>query len=157
MGKTAKTRENNLLPLLKPVKTWSLSKMAFTALAKAGTLKEEDQKYLDILLQKSPEIKHSTDLAHSFHQLFVAKEEGSLTEWIKTASAEGSELKGFAKGINQDYEAVNQAVISTISNGQVEGQVNRLKTIKRNMYGRAGFDLLRKIVLAHSGRIIHQK
>lgn len=150
-GKTAKTRENNLLPLLKPVKTWSLSKMAFIALAKAGTLKEEDQKYLDILLQKSPEIKHSTDLAHAFHQLFVAKEEGSLTEWIKTASAEGSELKGFAKGINQDYEAVNQAVISTISNGQVEGQVNRLKTIKRNMYGRAGFDLLRKIVLANSG------
>ncbi|PWJ54058.1 transposase, partial [Dyadobacter jejuensis] len=66
------------------------------------------------------------------------------------ASAEASALKGFAKGINQDYQAVNQAVISTISNGQVEGQVNRLKTIKRNMYGRAGFELLRKIVLSNS-------
>ncbi|PWJ51830.1 hypothetical protein CLV98_1374, partial [Dyadobacter jejuensis] len=62
------------------------------------------------------------------------------------ASAEASALKGFAKGINQDYQAVNQAVISTISNGQV----NRLKTIKRNMYGRAGFELLRKIVLSKS-------
>ncbi len=149
-GKAAKTRGNKVLPLLRPVKTWSLSKLAFIALAKAGTLKEEDQKYLDILLQKSPEIKNTTDLAHSFRQLFVAKEEGSLTEWIKIAGAEGSALKGFAKGINQDYGAVNQAVISTISNGQVEGQVNRLKTIKRNMYGRAGFELLRKIVLANS-------
>ena len=136
--------------MLQPVKTWSLSKLAFIALAKTGTLKEEEQKYLDLLLQKSPEIKRSTDLAHSFRQLFVAKAEGSLTEWIKLAGAEGSPLKGFAKSINQDYEAVNQAVISTISNGQVEGQVNKLKTIKRKMYGRAGFELLRKIVLANS-------
>lgn len=149
-GKTAKTRGDRLLPLLQPVKTWSLSKLAFIALAKTGTLKEEEQKYLDLLLQKSPEIKRSTDLAHSFRQLFVAKAEGSLTEWIKLAGAEGSPLKGFAKSINQDYEAVNQAVISTISNGQVEGQVNKLKTIKRKMYGRAGFELLRKIVLANS-------
>jgi len=149
-GKTPKTRGNKVLPLLRPVKTWSLSKLAFITLARSGTLKEEDQKYLDILLQRSPEIKHSTDLAHSFRQLFVAKEEGSLTECIKNASAQGSALKGFAKGINQDYGTVNQAVISTISNRQVEGQVNRLKTIKRNMYGRAGFELLRKIVLANS-------
>lgn len=149
-GKTAKTRGDSLLPLLKPVKTWSVSKLAFIALAKTGTLKEEEQKYLDLLLQKSPEIKRSTDLAHSFRQLFVDKAEGSLTEWIKLAGAEGSPLKGFAKGINQNYEAVNQVVISTISNGQVEGQVNKLKTIKRKMYGRAGFELLRKIVLANS-------
>lgn len=83
------------------------------------------------MLQKSPVINNSTDLAHSFRQLFVAKEEGSLTEWIKIAGVEGSALKGFVKGINQDYEAVNQAVISTISNRQVEGKANRLKIIKK--------------------------
>jgi hypothetical protein len=49
------------------------------------------------------------------------------------------------------YLRENQAVISTISNGQVEGQVNKLKTIKRNMYGRAGFGLLRQMVLISSG------
>jgi transposase len=149
-GETAKTRKDRLLPILKPAKTWSLSKLAFIAMAKTGTLKEEEQKYLDLLLQKSPEIKRSTVMAHSFRQLFVAKAEGSLAEWIKLAVAEGSPLKGFAKGISQDYEAVNQAVVSTISNGQVEGQVNKLKTIKRRMYGRAGFELLRKIVLTNS-------
>lgn len=150
-GKTAKTRGNDKPHLLKPVRTWSSSKLAFMALAKTGTLKEEDQKYLDLLLQKSPEIKNSSILANSFRELFVAKKEGSLRDWIEKATSEQSELKGFAKGIDSDYEAVNQAVVSTISNGQVEGQVNRLKTIKRNMYGRAGYELLKKMVLVESG------
>jgi len=50
----------------------------------------------------------------------------------------------------KEYEAVNNAVITNISNGQVEGQVNQIKNIKRKMYGRAGFQLLRKMVLARS-------
>ncbi|PWJ48798.1 hypothetical protein CLV98_1513, partial [Dyadobacter jejuensis] len=78
-------------------------------------MKKEDQKYLDLLLQKLPVLKDSINIARSFRQLFVDKEEGSLAKWIKIASAEASALKGFAKGINQDYQAVNQAVISTIS------------------------------------------
>jgi len=59
-------------------------------------------------------------------------------------------LKNFAKKILRDYDAVNNAVVTEYSNGQIEGQVNRLKTIKRLMYGRAGFDLLRKMVLSKS-------
>ena len=59
-------------------------------------------------------------------------------------------LKNFAKGLQQDYDAVKAAVSLKWSNGQVEGQVNRLKNIKRQMYGRAGFQLLRKRVLMHS-------
>lgn len=62
----------------------------------------------------------------------------------------GSELRNFAKGIKKDYDAVDQAVTGNISNGQVEGQVNRLKNIKRMMYGRADFTLLRRMVLANS-------
>ena len=60
-------------------------------------------------------------------------------------------LKRFAKGIQSDFEAVNNAVITPYSNGQVEGQVNRLKNIKRRMYGRAGFELLRRMVIFKSG------
>lgn len=59
-------------------------------------------------------------------------------------------LNNFAKNLLKDYDAVNNAVITNISNGQVEGQVNRIKTIKRKMYGKAGFQLLRKMVLAKS-------
>lgn len=52
-----------------------------------------------------------------------------------------------SKGIKQDLTAVEAAIETKWSNGQVEGQVNRLKTIKRKMYGRAKFDLLRAKVL----------
>jgi transposase len=49
----------------------------------------------------------------------------------------------FAKTIRQDLEAVRNAVSEPWSNGQTEGQINKLKTLKRAMYGRAGVDLLR--------------
>jgi transposase len=56
-------------------------------------------------------------------------------------------MNGFAQGIRQDEAAVAAAMSEPWSNGPVEGQVNRLKTIKRQMYGRAGFQLLRARVL----------
>ena len=56
-------------------------------------------------------------------------------------------LQNFAWGLRQDYAAVRAALAYDWSNGQVEGQVNRLKTIKHQMYGRANFDLLRQRVL----------
>jgi transposase len=62
-------------------------------------------------------------------------------------AAEQSELRSFATGIRRDEEAVRAAISSPWSNGQVEGQVNRLKVVKRTMYGRAKFDLLRARVL----------
>ena len=59
------------------------------------------------------------------------------------------ELKSFANGLQKDFLAVKEATVSEWSNGQTEGQVNRLKLLKRQMYGRANFDLLR-------ARVIHQ-
>ncbi len=53
--------------------------------------------------------------------------------------------------MRSDYDAVNNAVITPYSNGPVEGQVNRLKNIKRRMYGKAGFELLRRMVIFKSG------
>jgi transposase len=57
------------------------------------------------------------------------------------------ELRRFAEGIRPDETAVFKALTERWSNGPVEGHVNRLKTIKRQMYGRAGFELLRARVL----------
>lgn len=54
------------------------------------------------------------------------------------------------KGLGQDYAAVEQAIGSIWRNGQTEGQVNRLKTLKWQMYGKASFDLLRIRVLARN-------
>ena len=61
----------------------------------------------------------------------------------------GSKVPEYA-GLLQDYDAVKAAVSLKWSNGQVEGQVNRLKNIKRQMYGRGSLELLRKRVLANS-------
>ncbi|WP_199415204.1 transposase [Chitinophaga silvisoli] len=67
-----------------------------------------------------------------------------LQSWIDEVSGTKlKELKSFEKGLLSDITAVTNAVSLPWSNGQVEGQINKLKTIKRQMYGRAGFNLLR--------------
>jgi transposase len=80
------------------------------------------------------------------------RQANQLDEWMKEAADSDIEaLKNFAKGLKQDYDAVKAALTYEWSNGQVEGHVNRLKTIKRQMYGRAGFSLLKKRILLHTG------
>lgn len=72
-----------------------------------------------------------------------------LTGWLARARRSGvAEFKRFAQGLEREREAIAAAIALPWSNGQVEGQVNRLKVIKRQMYGRANFDLLRLRVLA---------
>ena len=71
-----------------------------------------------------------------------------LGAWIEQAEASGYRVwKNFASGIRQDQEAVEAALTHTWSNGPTEGHINRLKCLKRQMYGRAKDDLLRKRVL----------
>ena len=72
-----------------------------------------------------------------------------LESWIAAAENSGvSDLKNFARGLLKDKAAVVAGLSLPWSNGQTEGQVNRLKLIKRQMYGRASFALLRARVLA---------
>jgi len=71
-----------------------------------------------------------------------------LLTWMTQAkAAEIVELRYFAKGLEKDIRAVEAALTYEWSNGPTEGHNNRLKMIKRQMYGRANFDLLRKRVL----------
>jgi transposase len=68
--------------------------------------------------------------------------------WLHGLEISGMpELQAVARSMQQDRAAIEAAVREHWSNGQVEGSVNRLKTIKRTMYGRAGFDLLKVRVL----------
>ena len=74
-----------------------------------------------------------------------------LQSWMVQAVASGiTELSSFAGGLRSDMEAVKNALTLPCSNSQVEGQINKLKTIKRQMYGRASFELLRKCLLLNS-------
>ena len=71
-----------------------------------------------------------------------------LEAWASQAEASPvSELRGFAKGLRKDWAAVTAGLTVPYSSGAVEGHVNRIKMIKRQMYGRAKPDLLRKRVL----------
>jgi transposase len=71
-----------------------------------------------------------------------------LAPWLAEARQCGlPELHGVAQSLQQDLAAVAAALTSSYSNGQVEGQITRTKLIKRSMYGRGGFDLLRLRVL----------
>jgi transposase len=72
-----------------------------------------------------------------------------MKDWLMRAEAcSCPETRQFADGIRRDEAAVSAAVTDRWSNGPVEGHVNRLKTIKRQMYGRAGFTLLRARVVS---------
>jgi transposase len=72
----------------------------------------------------------------------------ALGAWLRDARACGVPAMGtFAAGLEQDGAAVRAALTTPWSNGQAEGQITRLKLPKRQVYGRAGFDLLRRRVL----------
>lgn len=88
------------------------------------------------------------DLADGFAGLIRKQSTGTLSEWLARGEAScDPDLRRFAEGIRREEAAVRAAVTQPWSNGPVEGHVNRLKTIKRQMYGRAGFVLLRARVL----------
>jgi transposase len=109
----------------------------------------EEQALLQALGDRCAEMKASAELAREFASMVRQRRAGEWGNWMTKAQEPGvaRELHGFAEGLKQDEAAVKAALSLEWSNGQVEGQVTRLKLLKRQMYGRAGFDLLRRRVL----------
>ena len=134
------------------MRTWSAGTLSMMLQKDPEQLTIEDRKFMEYLYEKYPVINETAQQIRQFKKLFQHKAEGSLQKWLNIIDDSQSGIKAFAKGIRSDFQAVNNAVISPYSNGQVEGQVNRLKNIKRRMYGRAGFELLRKMVIFKSGQ-----
>jgi transposase len=112
------------------------------------TLDDADRRFVAALLERSPAIATAVDLVSRFVTMVKDQVADALDSWLR--EAEASALAPFAAGLRRDEDAVRAALTEPWSNGQVEGQVNRLKVIKREMYGRAGFDLLRCRVLGHA-------
>jgi len=121
-------------------------RMARMLTADTTALAEPDRAYVGRLLAASPALAMVRNLAQRFGALVRAHAADALTPWL--ADAENSELRGFAAGLRQDEQAVRAALVLLWSSGQVEGQVTRLKLVKRQGYGRAKLDLLR-------ARLIH--
>lgn len=111
-------------------------------------LSDEEQRLRGKILELCAPAAQAQTLASDFLDLVHERGAEGLDDWLKRAEASQlAELKGFAKGIERDKDAVMAALTLEISNGQVEGQVNRLKCIKRQMYGRAKLDLLKARVI----------
>lgn len=115
-------------------------------------LETQEQDFRDRLQDRCPELGGAAEVARRFRELVRARQADGWEEWLAQATAAGTakELRAFAEGLKKDEPAVRAALQLDWSNGHVEGQVNRLKTIKRQMYGRANFDLLRQRVLQAS-------
>ncbi|QVL33902.1 ISL3 family transposase [Telmatocola sphagniphila] len=146
------------LPLSRPSKPFipnrvplpSSRSLALNLLQKSETRSEEGTRILEILLSAGSEFQGPIDLTLAFATLLKGKQESAFSEWLQKVEASSVlELKRFAQGLRNDEAAVRAAVTLPWSNGQVEGQVNRLKSIKRAMFGRAKFDLLKARVICN--------
>jgi transposase len=108
-------------------------------------LTDDERADLAFILQACPEAARAYPLAQSFRRLIAHRDPAGFLSWLEEASTSTiPEFQRFAQGLKQDLEAVLAAFRLPWSQGQVEGQVNRLKTLKRQMYGRAGPLLLQR-------------
>lgn len=134
---------------IKKITPWSASSAAWLLVKPEGDLTEDDKQALERIKETDGKVAEAYALGQRFTGMIRERQPEALLPWLEDVGKSGiSALMGFAKGIKQDLAAVTNALSLPWSNGQTEGQVNRLKLIKRQMYGRANFDLLRKRVLA---------
>jgi transposase len=109
---------------------------------------DQQRAYLTYLREHDPTIATAAGVAADFLAMLRRREGERLPAWLDEASRSGiGELERFAAALREDLSAVQAGLTLRHSNGQTEGQVTRLKLVKRQMYGRAEFDLLRKRVL----------
>ena len=125
------------------VETPTARQLSFAWLRRAENRDADEQSHIQAL-QSIEDIREPLTLAGQFVAMVRKQSSQSLAEWLsRTEACSCPELRGFATGLRRDEAAVSAAITEPWSNGQVEGQVNRLKAIKRQMFGRAGFQLLR--------------
>ena len=112
-------------------------------------LEVADREIVERLCQHSADIATAYHLAQDFMVMVRERQAAALERWLDRAATSAiPEIGSFMAGLQRDKAAVLAALELPWSNGQVEGEINRLKLIKRSMYGRANFDLLRQRVLA---------
>jgi transposase len=112
----------------------------------AADRSEEEQADLAQILDRCPTLRTVDQLVSDLGGMQRRRQR--LDTWITTAQAsEIPQIGGFATGLLKDYDAVRNGLTLAWSSGAVEGAVCKLKSIKRQMFGRANFDLLRRRVL----------
>ena len=127
----------------------SSRRVSWLLLKNEQELQTEERTFVEEIGRQCPPLYAAVALAREFTTMVQEQRAEDLESWKTRARdpAAAAELRSFAQGLEADEDAIRAALTTKWSNGQVEGQINRLKMIKRQMYGRAKFDLLRQRVL----------
>jgi len=117
------------------------------------TLTEDEKPRLKAVLDRCPELQAASDLIRAFAAMITELTGQDLPQWMAAARDAGLPgIASFAKGLEQDLDAVTSGLTMNWNSGPVEGRVNHIKMIKRQMFGRASLPLLRKRVLLTAQR-----
>lgn len=133
---------------LAPRRPWSAGYAVWLLVKPPEHLSDEEKAVLERMLQAHSRVKRAYEFGQAFVRIVRQRYTKALIPWLEAlVESDLTELSGFARSLKKDLSAVQAALSLPWSNAQVEGQINRLKFIKRQMYGRAKFDLLRLRVL----------
>jgi transposase len=114
----------------------------------AAKRSSEAQIYLDQLCQVDASVAQAYELSQAFLTMIRERRGDDLQAWMTEAMHSGiAELARFARGLQDDLSAIKAGLTLEWSNGATEGQIHHLKLLKRQGYGRAGFAILRQLVL----------
>lgn len=118
---------------------------AYLILLKPKNQEQQQTELLDRLVKQHSDLAAVVDLAQEFLRLLRGQQAEGFDAWlIKAMSSQFKAFQTFAEGLIDDYAAIKASLTTSVSNGPVEGLNNRLKMLKRQMYGRAGLELLTK-------------
>ncbi|MER7764319.1 ISL3 family transposase [Streptomyces sp. NPDC097619] len=133
--------EPRLIPSPRQITSWIMRR--------PEALASGERTQLDRVLDACPDLRTARELAHAFNAMARDRQGTELTQWMTRALADGPKpIQSFAAFLQHDWDAVVNGLTLPWSSGVVEGQVTRIKLIKRRSYGRASFSLLRTLVLA---------
>jgi transposase len=142
---TAAPPPGPVVPKTRQITRWLLTRPA--------TLTDDERAQLAAIQDACPHLDALAAHVRSFAEIMTRRRgQQELEGWLTAAEADDQpELHSFANGVRRDQHAVTAGLTLPYSSGAVEGNVTRIKMIKRQMYGRAGFNLLRKRVILHPG------
>jgi transposase len=131
-----------------PVRRASSRQLSWLLVRRPDHLTAAEQVAITQMCAVCPDVAIAYPLAQQFVEMVRGRRADAFSPWLETARTSGvSDLQTFCAGLRRDQSAVVAALSSRWSNGQTEGQVTRLKLLKRQMFGRANLDLLRRRVI----------
>ena len=130
---------------IKTVERKSLISLLYRGIEEQKAITAEE---LEKVMEIYPQLKVVYRLVKQFKEILLNKEVFKVEQWLKESEElDIPELNSFVSGVKRDYEAVRNCIMYEYSNGLAEGVINKIKIIKRIMYGRCSFEMLRSKVL----------